>query len=116
MDNRSPQEQARSAVEYLLDTAAEVAAAKADVVRAESMLKHTKALVMKSSEASAISAQERDAYASEEYVQAIDEVFKATHDYEILKARREAAQARIEYWRTLSANQRGAERGFGSAA
>jgi len=33
-----------------------------------------------------------------------------------LRALREAASARIEYWRSLNANQRAAERGFGSAA
>lgn len=116
MDIQQLQQDAYRATEYLRDTAAEIGAAKADMVLAEATLKRTKALAMKASDANAISAQERDAYASSQYDAATQEVFNATKDYETLRAGREAANAKIAMWQTASANQRAFERGMGSAA
>ena len=109
------QSRAIKAVEFLVDMAAEYGSARADAARAENMLRVTKLFVMKSSGENAISAQERDAYASAEYRKAVDEVFEATRDMEVLKARIEAAKAVIEVWRSLNAGQRSAERGYGAA-
>lgn len=107
---------AEKSTEYLVASAAEIAAAKADLVRSEHMLRVTKALAMKQSDERSAAAQEREAYASREYIAAIDEVRDNTRTYEELRARREAAKMRIEYWRSLNANQRAAERGFGSGS
>ncbi len=109
------QERAAGAVEFLINSAAEFGAAKADAIRAEAMLRHIKALMMKSSDEKSAAAQEKEAYASPRYLAAIDELFEATKAAETLKAQRESAQATIEWWRSANANQRAAERGFGSA-
>lgn len=109
-------EKAQKATQYLIDSAAEIAAAKADLVRAENMLRVTKSLAMKSSGQNSAAAQEREAYASEQYQHAVSELAQVAGDYEKLRALREAAKMQIEYWRSLNANQRGAERGYGSAA
>ena len=106
---------ASKAVQYLIDSAAEYGAARADLARAENMLRVIKALAMRSSGANTASAQEREAYASPEYLAGIDDVFDCTKAAETLRARREAAIQTIEAWRSLNANQRAAERGYGAA-
>jgi hypothetical protein len=103
------------AVQYLIDSAAEYGAARADQAKSEHMLKVIKALAMKASGQNSSAAQERDALTSEAYLGAVDAVFEATKDAETLRARREAAIQTIEAWRSLNANQRAAERGYGSA-
>lgn len=110
------QDKAYRATQYLIDSAAEIAAAKADLTRAENMLRVTKALAMKHSGANSAAAQEREAYASEQYQAAVEELAGVAGDYEKLRALREAAKMQIEFWRSLNANQRSAERGYGSAA
>jgi hypothetical protein len=107
--------EAADAVQFLVDSAAEYGAARADAERCQHMLKHIKALAMKASGETSAAAQEREAYASEPYRTAIEELFEATRDAETLKARREAAVMTIEAWRSMAANQRSAERGYGSA-
>ena len=109
------QARAARATEFLIDSAADLGAAKADAVRASAMLRHVKSLAMKASGQNSISGQEREAYASPEYLAAIDAEFEAVKRAETLKAKREAAQATIEFWRSANANQRAAERGYGSA-
>lgn len=108
-------DRARKAVEYLAETAVKVAEAKAELVIAEHMVKTAKALAMRGSGEGAISAQEREALASPQYAEAVERVRVAVFEHEKLKAGREAANARIEFWRSLNANMRGAERGFQSA-
>jgi rhamnose utilization protein RhaD (predicted bifunctional aldolase and dehydrogenase) len=102
------------AVQYLIDSAAEYGAARADQARSEHMLKVVRALAMKASGENSAAAQEREALASDAYVDAIGEVFEATKSAETLRAKREAAVQTIEYWRSQNANQRAAERGYGS--
>jgi len=113
MDQDS-QTKAMKATQYLIDSAAELAAAKTDLVRCENMLRVTKALAMKYSDEKSAAAQEREAYASEEYQEAVSELASVAGIYEKLRALREAAKMQIEYWRSLNANQRSAERGYGS--
>ena len=109
------QDRAAKAVEFLIDSAAEYGAARADAVRAEAMLRHIKALAMRLSDEKSAAGQERDAYASSSYESAIHELFEATKAAETLKAQRESAMATIEWWRSANANQRAAERGYASA-
>ena len=78
------------------------------------MLRHVKALAMKASEEKSAAAQEREAYASKEYKAALAAEFEAHKEAETLKAKAEAAKATIETWRSANANQRSAERGYGS--
>lgn len=110
------QSRASKATEYLIESAAEIAASAADLVRAEAMLRVVKAMAMKSSGEKSVAAQEVAAYASPAYLQAINDLVLATKCHEELRAKRDAAKARIEYWRSFNANQRAAERGYGSAA
>lgn len=110
------QSRAAKATEYLIESAAEIAAASADMVRAENMLRVVKAMAMKTSGEKSVAAQEVAAYASPQYLQAVNDLVAATQAYEELRAKRDAARARIEYWRSYNANQRSAERGYGSAA
>lgn len=114
--HENSQIRAEKATAYLIESAADIAEAKADLVQAEHMLRVTKAIAMKQSDERSAAAQEREAYASPEYRKAIDAVRENTRAYEELRAKREAAKIRIEYWRSLNANQRSAERGYGSAA
>ena len=70
---------------------------------------------MKASDEKAASAQEREAYGSPQYLDAIETLWASTKAHETLRAQREAAQATIEFWRSSEASRRGAERGFHSA-
>lgn len=107
---------AAKAVEYLVETAAELAAAKAELTKREHMLKVVKAMSMRQSGEKSAAAQEAQALASPAYLSAINELAAAEQAYQELRAMREAAIARIDYWRSMNANQRAAERGYGSAA
>lgn len=94
------------ALDWLRDGAKEIGEAKAETIRAGHMLKVTKALVMKMHNDKPISAQEREAYVSKEYMAALERDAKAAGEYERLRALREAASMRIESWRTESSNYR----------
>lgn len=109
------QDLARNATQFLVDSAARIAGARGELTEAENMLRVTKSVAMKASGESAVSAQEREAYASDQYLAAVQRVTGATIAFEELRAKREAAKMRIEYWRSLNANQRAAERGYGAA-
>lgn len=106
---------AARAVQYLIDSAAEYGAARAEAERASDMLKVTKALIMAQSDAKSNAAQEVEALASDRYLDAVNVKFEAVKDSEVMRARREAAIQTIEAWRSLNANQRAAEKGYGSA-
>ena len=102
------QAEADKATQYLVDTAYPYGEARARVAKAEAMLRHVKALAMKASDEKSAAAQEREAYASDAYLAAIDEVFEATKASEKLRAARDAAAIRVDFWRSVSARQRGA--------
>lgn len=108
-------QKAAKAVQYLIDSAAEYGAARADAQRCDDMLRVVKALIMAQSNERSAAAQEREAYAHENYIAAVGEKFEAVKTAETLRARREAAIQTIEAWRSLNANQRAAERGYGSS-
>jgi hypothetical protein len=107
--------EASRAVAFLIDSANEYATAQANKGRAENMLRVIKSLAMKASGEKSASGQEREAYASEQYQAAVDEVFTATKDAERLRALRDGAKFKIEFWRSVNSGLRAAERGFGSA-
>jgi hypothetical protein len=94
-----------AAVTFLHEEARDGAEARAERIKCEHMLKHIKALVMNNSEGS-VSAQERDAYASDRYKEAIETLREAVIADELLRAKREAALALIDAWRTEQANSR----------
>lgn len=96
------------ALDFIRDRAPAYAKAKAERVYIEGFLKSKKALLMKSVEKSypSAAAQEREAYSHEEYVQLLEALRDAVEAEETLRWHMTAAQARIEVWRSLSANQR----------
>jgi hypothetical protein len=97
------------ALDFIRDNAPAYAEAKAHRIYLEEFRKTKKALCMKSSEAlgtTAISAQEREAYADPEYQQLLEGLREAVAKEEKLRWLIVAAQARIEVWRTLEANRR----------
>lgn len=102
------EEDAERATQYLVDTAFPYGHARARMAKADAMLRHVKALYMKASTEEAATKQERDAYASDAYKDAIQELFDATLEAEKMKAAREAASIRVDFWRSVNARARGA--------
>lgn len=94
------------ALDWLRDCAAEIGIAKRDAVRSEYMVRHVKALAMKQHVDLPVSAQEREAYASDQYLTAIEQASVAAGEFEKLKSLREAASLKIEAWRSMGANYR----------
>lgn len=105
---------AQKAVQYLIDSAPDFAFSKATQVKCENMLRVVKSLTMKASNEKTSAAKETQAYASQPYLEAVQELFEATVKAEEIKALREAAKYKIEVWRSLNAGARNAERGYGS--
>lgn len=97
---------ASDALEWLLKNAKRIGEAKRDAVLAESMTKRILALEMARSDAKTVAERERDARASQAYLDAITAEAEAAGHYETVRALKDAATARIECWRSLSATQR----------
>ena len=88
-----------------------LAQARADRVYAEEFRKSLKAILMKEHAALPAVAQEREAYADPRYLQHLDALKTAVEAEEAARWRMVTAQAAVEVWRTLSANDRGMDRG-----
>ena len=99
-------DQIESDLDWLRTSADDIGAAKENAVRTERMTKHIKALEMKQHAGLPANAQEREAMASNLYLNAIESEAKAAGEYERMKSLREAAAMRIEAWRTMSSNYR----------
>ena len=99
-------EAVEKALDWLRDNAEVIAEAKFNNVKAEHMLKHVKALAMAQNKDLPVGAQEREAYASEQYAAAIEVAAKAAGEFERIRALKEAAALKIEVWRTMSSNYR----------
>lgn len=97
---------ASDALEWLVKNAKPLGKAAERKSLAESMTKRIKAVEMARSDAKTVAEKERDALASEAYLKAIEDEAQAVGDYETLRALKDAATARIECWRSLSATQR----------
>lgn len=98
------------AVDFIYRTAPKYAKAKAERVYVEEWRKSKKALLMKSCGESSIAAQEREAYGHPEYQELLKGLQAAVEAEEVLRWSLVAAQARIEIWRTQSANNRAVDR------
>lgn len=95
------------ALAFLRDSAVQVGAAREDLVRAGHMVKHVEALLYMASEEKNVEARKADVRCSERWLAATADEARAAGEYEKLKALREAAAAKIEAWRSESANYRG---------
>jgi hypothetical protein len=100
------EEEIEASVTYLQATAEQSARARANRVVLEHGLKRVKALGMMKRNNLPISAQEREAYASEEYEIALDGLRQAIFEDERNRAMRDAHSAKIEAWRTAEATRR----------
>lgn len=94
------------ALDWLRDNAGEIGKAREEAVRTERMTKHIKALEMKRHNELPVSAQEREAHASQAYVDALTKEAVAAGEFERMRGLREAAALKIEVWRSASANYR----------
>jgi hypothetical protein len=95
------------AVDYLRDTAESTAIARATRVYVEEFRKSIKAQIMKEHASMPVSAQEREAYADARYLEHLDALRAAVFDEQKALFLREAASAKLEAYRTQSANYRG---------
>lgn len=93
-------------VEYIYKHAAEYAKAKGELAYLEAYKSSLKAILMKKSKEHTAAAQEREAYATEEYQILCKGIQEATEKVELLKWRMSAAQMRVDIWRTESSNNR----------
>ena len=101
-ENRDP----HLAIDYIIKHAKHFAAAKAQRVYIEEYRKSLRAILMKRSGQDTIGAQEREAYAAEEYKELLEGLREATEVEEKLRWDLIAAQARVEVWRTEQASAR----------
>lgn len=98
------------AVDFIYRQAPKYAQAKADRIYLEEFRKSKKSLLMKASGETAVAAQEREAYSHAEYIDLLLGLKAAVEAEETLRWGLVAAQARVEIWRTESANNRSVDR------
>jgi len=100
------EEEVERALSFLRDSAGELGEARARAIKAGHWLKHVEALEYKLSDARNEAGRKADARTSERYIEAIYEDADAAGELAKLYALREAAAAKIEAWRSQSANYR----------
>jgi hypothetical protein len=105
-ETMSEEHDPHKAVDYILLNAKHFAKAKAERTALEYYVKSLKSRLMIDSGQKVISAQERDAYAHEDYKLFIDGIKAATEIEEKLRWDLKAAELRVEIWRTEQANAR----------
>lgn len=96
----------QKSLEAMHATGPVLAQARADRVYAEEYRKSLKAILMKEHAALPAVAQEREAYADPRYLAHLDALKVAVEAEEAARWRMVTAQAAVEVWRTLSANNR----------
>lgn len=94
------------AIEYLFKHGKRYAKAKAERIYLDEYRKSLKAILMKRSYEQTVNAQEREAYSDQEYIDLLKGLKEAVEREEEIRWGLVAAQARIEVWRTQSANDR----------
>ena len=94
------------AVDYIIANAGRFAKAKSERIYIEEYRKSLKAILMKQSGQTVIAAQEREAYAHEDYAALLAGLREAVETEEKLRWDLIAAQARIEIWRSQEATNR----------
>ena len=88
------------AVEFLRDSSEKAAKARAERLHMEDFTKSLKAQIMSEHVEKPLGAQEREAYADPRYVTHLETLKMCVHNDEKFRFLREAAQARIEVWRS----------------
>jgi len=101
-------------VEFLLKNAGKYAKAKSERIYIEEFRKSKKALLMQMAQLKGVetmAAQERDAYANEEYQELLKGLKIAVETEEKLRWQMLAAQLKVDIWRTEQANNRLIDKG-----
>lgn len=96
-------------LDFIRDNALALAKAKSERIYLEEYRKTTKAILMQRAENDGhktTASQEREAYAHDEYVRLLGALAAAVEEEERLRWLMVGAQAKIEVWRSLGANQR----------
>ncbi len=99
-------EQAEKALDYLRDNADKTAAARANRIYMEEYRKSLKAIIMSEYVGEPVNAQERYAYSDPRYIEHLQSIKEAVKQDEQAKWMMTAAEAKLEAWRTMSANNR----------
>jgi hypothetical protein len=99
-------EDAERAADYIRDNARAAAQAKANRIYLEEYRKVVKAQLMREHDDSALGAQEREAYSEPRYQQHLKVMKDAIEQDEYMRWMLTAAEAKLEAWRTQSANAR----------
>jgi len=102
-----PQDRAERAADYLTSSSAAAAQARAEKVFLEEFRKSLKAQIMSEHAGEPLGAQERMAYSDPRYLEHLEKMKQAVMEDEKYRNLREGANAILELFRTLSANERG---------
>lgn len=95
------------ALHFLAQNAAEIGHARQRMLESDALLKRTEAIAFLGSKQTSAEAKKADARASDKWLEASTEAATAAGEFQKQLALREAAAARIEAWRSESANYRG---------
>ena len=98
------------AVDFIFKTAPEYAKAKAERIQLQEFRKSLKSLMMAKHLEKPLGAQEREAYAAEEYQQLLKGLAAAVEQEALLEWQLEAANLRIDVWKTKEYGDRKIER------
>jgi hypothetical protein len=93
------------AVEFLRDSAAGYGKARGYLAFCDNNMRRVKSLHMCGKPGS-VGDREASAYASPEYLQALEALEAATVEAETIRARRDAAEMTIEVWRSQNSSKR----------
>jgi hypothetical protein len=94
------------ALHWLINNATAAAKARAERVYVDEYRKHLKARLMKACGEETAAAQEREAYASQQYADHLKVLRDAVQEDERFRWLTTAAEAKIEVWRSEQANAR----------
>lgn len=100
------EDEVQKAVDFLRDNAPNAAKCKAERIYLEEYRKSLKAIIMTNWTDLPVSAQERQAYQSEVYVDHLRAMKTAVFEDEKQRFLMKAAEAKIEAWRSMNANMR----------
>lgn len=95
------------ALRWLATNASEIGEARRQMELSSKMIKHVESILFLQSEQKTMDAKKAEVCASEKWLKAVNDHAAAAGEFEKMKALREAASARIEAWRSESANYRG---------
>jgi len=97
-------------IDFILENAGKYASAKGELAQLECFKSSLRAIMMQKSGEQTIGAQEREAYASQEYQDLCKAIGEATEQAELYKWQLQSATMRFDAWRTEQASNRNLEK------